>query len=147
MRLRRVMLAVALGAALGPGLSGSVLAADPVKTYVEECGACHVPFPPDLLPARSWNRLTGNLADHFGEDASIDADTRALISGWLDSQAADTGGTRRGRWVMRGVGQGQAPLRITETRTWVRAHDEVSPWRWRSDEVKSKANCLACHRP
>ncbi len=123
--------------------AGSV---DPVQTYVAECGACHIPFPPDLLPARSWNRLLGNLEEHFGEDASLDPADRKVIASWLESSAADTGGSRRGRWVMRGIRGDQTPLRITQTRTWISAHNEVSPWRWRSEKVKSKANCLACHR-
>ena len=33
---------------------------------LKECGACHLAFPPQMLPARSWKKLMGDLANHFG---------------------------------------------------------------------------------
>ena len=37
--------------------------------YQEECGSCHMAYPPGLLPGRSWEKLMTGLADHFGENA------------------------------------------------------------------------------
>jgi Dihaem cytochrome c len=37
-------------------------------------------------------------------------------------------------------------LRITDTPRWVQEHREVRAERWKDPSVKSKANCLACHK-
>ncbi len=31
---------------------------------LKECGECHLAFPPQMLPARSWDKLMGDLASH-----------------------------------------------------------------------------------
>lgn len=110
----------------------AALRADPTwKTYEAECGACHLAFPPHLLPASSWTTLLGGLGDHFGEDASLDAATRATLEAWLSKHA--------------GGAQARAPLRLTETSWWRREHDEVAPAVWARKAIGTKANCAACH--
>jgi hypothetical protein len=44
------------------------------------------------------------------------------------------------------IAAGQTPLRITDTPRWVKEPREVQADRWQSAHVKSKANCLACHK-
>lgn len=92
-----------------------------------ECGSCHLAYPPQLLPAQSWQRLMSQLDRHFGTDASLDAATAAEIGDFLQRNSAT--GKRA-----RGAGD---TLRITETRWFVREHHEVN--------VKNPANCAACH--
>ncbi len=103
--------------------------------YAEECGACHIAYPGRLLPAESWRRLMQNLSNHFGTDASLDADAAEKISAWL---AANAAGGRRAR---------EAPPedRITRSAWFVREHDEAPAGVWRRPAVKSPANCPACH--
>jgi hypothetical protein len=79
-------------------------------TALKECGACHLAYQPQLLPADSWQRLFGRLDDHFGEDASLDDATGQEI---LDYYLA--GADRR-------VPPKGAPRQITELGWWVRAH-------------------------
>jgi len=55
--------------------------------YQHECGACHLAYPPGLLPAASWQRLMANLPRHFGTDASLDAATGPAIANWLTANA------------------------------------------------------------
>lgn len=142
--------AVIFAALLGLVVSGPVRADQrytPVgdATVIKECGACHMAFQPQMLPAKSWARLIDGLADHFGEDASVDAKTAAHIKGYLQGQAADS--SWWGGKFMRGLGDQSAPLRITETPYWLREHNEEVPARaWLDPKVKSKANCMACHR-
>ena len=50
------------------------------EAYATECGACHLAYPPALLPARSWQRLMAGLDTHFGSDASLDAATAQPLS-------------------------------------------------------------------
>jgi hypothetical protein len=111
---------------------------------LKECGGCHLAFPPAMLPAASWRKLMAGLDDHFGDDASLDADTAAQITRYLVANAGD-GGARHSARLLRGLGADAAPLRITELPRWVREHDEVPRREWTSKEVGSKANCAACH--
>ena len=55
--------------------------------YQQECAACHVAYPPGMLPAASWQRLIDNLPRHFGTDASLDAATVKNLSTWLAAHA------------------------------------------------------------
>jgi len=50
------------------------------KVYQQECAACHLAYPPGLLPAASWQRPMGNLPKHFGTEASLDATTLQTLS-------------------------------------------------------------------
>lgn len=95
--------------------------------YEAECASCHLAYPPQLLPAQSWQRLMSQLDRHFGADASLDAAIAAEIGDFLQRNSAT--GKRA-----RGAGD---TLRITETRWFVREHHEVN--------VKNPANCAACH--
>lgn len=111
----------------------------------EECGSCHLPFAPSMLPARSWQRMMGTLGDHFGDDASLDAATARRITDYLVANAADTGGQRFSTKLLRGVSAVNPPLRITELPKWVREHRKVTEQEWRHKDVRTKANCAACH--
>jgi mono/diheme cytochrome c family protein len=109
-----------------------------LPAYKQECAACHLAFPPGLLPAASWRRLMDNLPRHFGTDASLDAATLAQINGWL---AAYAGTDRK-------VARDPSPPpqdRITRAAWFVREHDEVRAATWALPAVKTAANCAACH--
>jgi len=116
---------------------------DPVVK--EECGSCHFAFAPSMLPAKSWQRMMGELQNHFGDDASVDAATADRITRYLVANAADTGGRRYGGKLSRVVSAGDSPLRITELPKWVSEHRQVPDWEWRHKDVRTKANCVACH--
>ena len=117
--------------------------ADPVVK--EECGSCHLAFAPSMLPAGSWQRMMSELKNHFGADASVDAATAERITRYLATNAGDADGQRYGRKLLRGVSTQNPPLRITELPKWVGEHREISTRDWKRQDVKSKANCAACH--
>ncbi|MGL6111201.1 MAG: diheme cytochrome c [Rubrivivax sp.] len=107
-----------------------------LPAYRQECAACHLAYPPGLLPAASWQRLMNNLPRHFGTDASLDPATVKEISSWL---AANAGTGKR-------VGTEPPPQdRISLSRWFVRKHDEVAAATWHLPAVKSATNCTACH--
>ncbi len=110
-----------------------------------ECGTCHLPFAASMLPASSWKRLMGDLKNHFGDDASLDAALNQKITDYLQVNAADTGGRVYGSKLLRNVSLTNAPLRITELPKWTSAHAKVPAWEWRHKDVRTKANCTACH--
>jgi len=103
--------------------------------YREECGSCHLAYPPGLLSAPQWNRVLDNLADHYGDNAELDAPVRERIRAYLTTTAP-------------GPAQPTAPLpRITTQRWFLHEHDEL-PARMvtGNPEVGAFSNCAACHR-
>jgi hypothetical protein len=117
-------------------------------TYSEECGACHVAYPPGLLPAASWRKLlaAGALEDHFGDNAELDNDVRTKLLTFLEQNAADKSYYKRSRKIMASL-KGATPLRITEIPYIRRKHEEIPERLVKSNpDVKSLSNCNACHR-
>ena len=100
-----------------------------------ECSACHVAYPPRLLPSASWRAVMSGLDKHFGSDASLDPATAKEIGTFLNENAS-----RRQQTTSE-----KPTLRITETRWFRHEHDEVSARTWNNPRVKSPANCAACH--
>lgn len=84
--------------------------------YQQECAACHMAYPPGMLPAASWTRLMGGLDKHYGTDASLDAASVKLITRWL----TDNAGTGR-----RVSATPPPEDRITRSAWFIRQHDEV----------------------
>jgi hypothetical protein len=115
-------------------------------TTLKECGECHLAFPPQMLPARSWDKLMGDLANHFGENASLDQVVRDDIASYLASHAADAPMTKGATRFIKGLTADVVPLRITETPYWKAEHDEIRDSRYKDPKIRSKANCIACHR-
>jgi len=107
-------------------------ATDPV--WKEECGSCHVAYPPRLLPANTWKQVMSGLDKHFGSDASLDKKTADHISAFLERNAGRERASAK-----------PGSLRITDTRWFIHEHDEVSARVWLSPKVKSPSNCEACH--
>ena len=129
------------------GRSASSPVAVPNALYNEECGSCHMAYPAGLLPARSWNKMLSNLENHFDENAEVDQSVNAQLTTYLTRNSADNGGSRLGRKVERSGYRGSTPLRISETRYFIRKHDELPPRAVRNNpQVGSIAMCDKCHR-
>ena len=135
--------AIVLGRAQAGGSHYYPPVTDPVVK--EECGSCHLAFAPSMLPASSWKRMMADLKNHFGDDASVDANTAKTITNYLVANAADTGGRRYSDKLMSGMTATNAPLRITELPRWTKEHRKVPDWEWKHKDVRTKANCTACH--
>lgn len=98
--------------------------------YQQECASCHLAYPAGLLPARSWTRLMQGLDQHFGVNASLDDESVKTLSNYLTRYAST---------------RAEAPPqeRITQSRWFVRKHDDFTPQDWL--KVKGASNCAACH--
>lgn len=135
----RALLSVCLMAAFNTPATadqeGRALRAPLLPSYQQECAACHLAYPPGLLPAPSWQRLLGDLPHHYGSDASLDPATRQALQTWL---VANAGTYKR-------VSEAPPQDRITRSAWFTRKHREVAPGAWRLPAVKSAANCTACH--
>ncbi|MDH5558180.1 MAG: diheme cytochrome c [Alphaproteobacteria bacterium] len=141
-----IILAVLLGGAPA-ALADERLPPITNEAVKKECGACHMAFQPQFLPQRSWRKMMDGLSDHFGEDASLPEATRLEIAAYLEANAGDVSGSREGRKFVKSIAADQSPMRITEVPRWVGEHrGEVRESAWSDPRVRSKANCVACHR-
>jgi hypothetical protein len=114
--------------------------------YLQECGGCHLAYPPGLLPARSWNRLLAGLDDHFGENAELAAPARDHLRAYLTGNAADNATNKRSRRIVASL-DGATPLRISETPYIQHKHRELPSGAIGANaKVKTLGDCAACHR-
>lgn len=109
----------------------------PLPKYQQECAACHLAYPPGMLPAASWQRMMGALKQHYGTDASLDDASVREISHWLRANAG----------TYKRVSEPPPQDRITKAAWFLREHraGEVAPEVWKRASVGSRSNCAACH--
>jgi len=136
------------GASIQRRWDESLLDVAPVSNslYQEECSDCHMAYQPGLLPARSWQEMMITLDEHFDENAELDEETRQQIAQYLVDNAADQANYKRSSALMRSLSYNEVPLRISETRYFLRKHDELSRRMVKDNpDVKSFSRCEACH--
>jgi hypothetical protein len=136
---RVAALLLGLQALAATGARADQLPMPNLPAYTQECAACHMAYPPGLLPAASWQRLMANLPRHFGTDASLDPAMQQQLSAWLQANAGS----------FKKVARDPAPPpqdRISQSAWFVREHREVGNAVWKRKAVGSAANCTACHR-
>lgn len=112
---------------------GGRLGAPTNATWKEECGSCHIAYPPQLLSKQNWRQLMSGLDKHFGANASLEPEEQQEVSGFLQRYGSDSG--RRSA----------SSMRISDTQWFIREHREVSRSTWVDPAVKSRSNCTACH--
>ena len=103
--------------------------------YKQECAACHMAYPPGMLPAASWQRIMSGLEQHYGTDASLEPAQVKQISVWLKSNAG----------TYKRVNEEPPEDRITRSAWFARKHREVEAAVWKRGSIKSAAQCAACH--
>lgn len=125
--------------------SGVANASHPL--YKEECGSCHMAYPPGLLSSASWTGLMNGLDDHFGDNAEIDAQTNKTITEFLTTNSADNSDYRRSRKFVQGVKADNPPLRISETPYFKRKHDEIPAKVFKGNsKLSGFSQCNSCHK-
>lgn len=124
--------------------NSSPVATNPL--YTEECGSCHMAYPPQLLPQRSWDKIMSGLEDHFGEYATVSTEKSASISSFLQQHSAENSPYSRSSSFLRSIPATDTPIRITATSYFQRKHDEI-PDRMitGNPQVGSASQCNLCH--
>ncbi|MBT4687662.1 MAG: cytochrome C, partial [Rhodospirillaceae bacterium] len=118
-------------------------AVDVPADYAAECGDCHDAYHPSLRTGTAWRAIIDGLENHYGEDASLDVETTALIRAYLAENHAGTFDTE----VAHSVGRIETPsFRMTDTVYWKKRHREIGPSVFRLKAIGSKVNCHACHK-
>jgi len=104
-----------------------------------------MPFQPAFLPTRSWHWLIDELANHFGDDASLPSEKAAAIRAYLTANAADAvPGKLAGKYLRR-IPPGETPQRITGNPAFAREH-RLPEQVWKDPNIVAKSNCPACHQ-
>lgn len=101
--------------------------------WKEECGSCHLAYPPQLLTAENWQQMMGGLDKHFGANAILGAKDNKDILDFLQ------------RYAGNGAKRSASSLRISDTPWFNREHRKVSKNNWSDPVIKSRSNCTACH--
>jgi mono/diheme cytochrome c family protein len=107
------------------------------KAYQTECAACHLAYPPAMLPAQSWTLIMKGLDKHYGANASID-DIQDFkeIADWLQDHA----GTYKKPALLL-----PPDNRISKTYWFVKEHRKIDAQVWLRESIQSPSNCAACH--
>ncbi len=114
--------------------------------YLEECGSCHFPYQPGLLPIRSWTKVMAGLEDHFGDNAELPAEDAKILTDYLGKNAADHARNKRSKKIRHSLQSSEAPLRASNTPYLIDKHDAMSREIVQDNpEVRSISNCDACH--
>ena len=83
------------------------------------------------------------LANHFGEDASLDPPKTEALRAYLTANAADKFDTLAARRLSRA--DPNDPLRPTSSRFWRLRHAGISDAAFQSKAVQGRTQCAACH--
>lgn len=112
--------------------------------FVKECASCHTLYPPHILPSASWVTMMGNLENHFGDDASLDEAQNRNILDFLVKNSAETSTQKVSVKVLDSI-KNKDIIAITQSDFWKKKHKDIPKKVFAHRDVKSKANCKACH--
>lgn len=86
----------------------------------------------------------GDLANHFGDDASLEeADTKNILD-FLVKYSAETSTMESSFNILNSI-KSNDTIAITKTDFWKKTHKDISKELFNNEKIKSKANCKACH--
>jgi hypothetical protein len=91
-------------------------------------------IPPNLLPKKSWEKMMGNLENHFGDDASIDEEANKNILAYLVKNSAETSSMESSWNFLNSIGDKDI-IAMSDTIFWKETHKDIP----------NKSNCKACH--
>jgi len=124
--------------------TGVAMVSSPV--YKDECGSCHMAYPPGLLAENSWEKIMSSLDEHFGDNAELDSKSQSVITDFLVANSADKTDYRRSRRFASASASGEVITRITETPYFKHEHDEIpASLVTGNKDVNSFSQCNACH--
>ncbi|RLA73913.1 MAG: cytochrome C [Epsilonproteobacteria bacterium] len=123
--------------------------------YFEKCGTCHKAYPAFMLPSSSWDRIQSGLENHFGDEISPDhndSDHRISLSEQTDifkylvNNSADNSTREISVKVMKSLDGARGRKSISKIKIWKDIHKNIKPHIYKSDQIKDRSNCFACHK-
>ena len=116
------------------------------QLYIKECGSCHFPYQPGLLPSNSWKKMMVNLDKHFETDATLAPEDFVTLSKYLNDNSAEKNmNYKRSNRIVSSLLPGQVADSISTTPYMVQKHREIRKDLITQPDVKGLFNCMACH--
>ena len=116
------------------------------QLYIKECGSCHFPYQPGLLPANSWKKIMVNLDKHFETDATLAPEDFVTLSKYLNDNSAEKNMQyKRSNRIVSSLLPGQVADSISTTPYMIKKHKDIRKDLITQPEVKGLFNCIACH--
>ncbi|MFP6827207.1 MAG: hypothetical protein VB977_14015 [Pseudohongiellaceae bacterium] len=114
--------------------------------HIVNCGSCHLPYSPALLPMQSWLGIMTGLDHHFGEVVELSEDNLNHILAYLEIYALQQGQQSVMGQLAKGLPE-NPPLRITELPAFVELHSTAEELLGVDRlERTSFSSCESCHR-
>lgn len=86
----------------------------------------------------------GNLENHFGDDASLDFEDTKNILEYLVKNSAENSTMQASLNFLNSI-KDKDIIAMTQTTFWERKHKNIPKDIFSHVDIKSKANCKACH--
>ncbi|WP_428026465.1 cytochrome C [Arcobacter sp.] len=86
----------------------------------------------------------GDLANHFGDDASLEPEDEKTILDFLVQYSAEKS-TKEASYKILKSQENKDIIAITQSTFWKNEHKNIPKEVFLKKDVKSKANCKACH--
>ena len=117
------------------------------QLYIKECGSCHFPYQPGLLPSNAWNKMMTNLENHFNSDASLNEANLQTLTKYLNDNSAEKNMQyKRSNRIVSSLAKNQIPDSISTTPYMIKKHEDIRKDLITQNEVKGLFNCIACHK-
>ena len=116
------------------------------QLYIKECGSCHFPYQPGLLPSNSWKKMMVNLDKHFETDATLAPEDFVTLSKYLNDNSAEKNMQyKRSNRIVSSLLPGQVADSISTTPYMIKKHKDIRKDLITQPDVKGLFNCMACH--
>lgn len=115
------------------------------KDFQFECSDCHNLIPPHLLPKESWVKLMEEQSEHYDEDLELEKSLTKSIEKFLVDNASHTSTSEASYKLSKEIKDSKL-FTITDTDYWKLTHKDIPKEVYKSDEVETKSNCVACHK-
>lgn len=113
--------------------------------FAKECSECHNLFSPTFMTKKMWEVALSNPKNHFDKDLSKDVPNFVSIKKYILKNSAETSKSEISLGVIEST-RGKNKYRITKTKFWKNLHAEIPRNAYKKEEIKSKSNCIACHK-
>jgi mono/diheme cytochrome c family protein len=115
-----------------------------IMEYTTNCGDCHVPLRPELLPSAGWKSIFTHLDDHFGQAVQLTETDRDGLLNYLATYSADRSFTKTARKIMESMGD-ETVERVTDVPYIRKKHDDIDSAVFERPSIERRSNCIACH--
>lgn len=147
--MRRLLAGFILIASTTAAMAGPFDRVEPIRDPLtrKECGECHMVYPAGLLPTTAWQTIMGDLAHHYGDNATLSPEKAAAILAVLQRQARPEHYRKEEKYARRYPPQSvEDALYITRAPWFRHKHRKIKATEWQNPKVKTPSNCTACHQ-